>query len=125
MSFLKKVLLIALFVLTTFCAPACELGSCDIRRVDAKEIISASAFFEKDYLNSRNDSSNLCAGQSNTSINARRNNDEEGNCSNGAIVSEFNQFKSLIKFIEPQEYLENNTELALRLLLFQIQPNAP
>lgn len=124
MDFLKRVLLI--FALTTIfslhSANCCELTNI---KYDVGTI-SAPISIENDFLNSKNNEFSLNAVSNNQTIaTSRRNDNNQGSSSNDEIIEPLKQEQKLISYIHNQAYLEDKNELALLLLLHQIQPNAP
>ena len=124
MDFVKKILLILFLVLTTFSSfeanATCQISTSNFATISAIKPI------EKDFLNAKDNEFSLSAISNSTSqIANRRNNDNQnGNSENHSITLPI-QFNNLITYIYNQSYLEDKNELALLLLLHQIQPNAP
>lgn len=124
MDFLKRVLLI--FALTTILslnsANCCEILS--IKHLEGA--ISAPISVQDDFINSRNNEFSINAVQNNQTITSRRNNnDNQGSSDSEEIIEPTKQEQNLITYIHNKAYLEDKNELALLLLLHQIQPNAP
>ena len=124
MDFIKRILLIIFLVLATF--SSFEAKSASLYSSFDCTTISATKPIEKDIINSKDNEFSLSAIQnSNTQITSRRNNDNQnGNSENHSVVLPI-QFNNLISYIYNQSYLDDKNELALLLLLHQIQPNAP
>ena len=124
MDFIKRILLIFFLVLATF--SSFEAKSANLYSSFNCTTISATKPIEKDIINSKDNEFSLSAIQnSNTQITSRRNNDNQnGNRENHSITLPI-QFNNLISYIYNQSYLDDKNELALLLLLHQIQPNAP
>ena len=124
MDFLKRVLLI--FALTTIfslnSANCCEISSIKY----SEGTISAPISVENDFINSKNNEFGISSTQNNQTITSRRNNnDNQGSNSDEEIIEPTKQEQNLITYIHNKAYLEDKNELALLLLLHQIQPNAP
>ena len=124
MDFLKRVLLI--FALTTIFLLN-SANCCEITNVKHDiGTISAPISVENDFLNSRNNEFSFSAVSNNQTIaTSRRNDNNQGTSSNDEIIEPTKQEQNLITYIHNQAYLEDKNELALLLLLHQIQPNAP
>ena len=124
MDFLKKLLLILALVLTTFLP---NEGYCAQQiHIYQHSAISSLSAKQNDILESKNNNFYLeIANTSNQSLlSSRRNNDNQNSNSNNETVSLTKQNDSLTSYVNKVKYLENNSELALRFLLFQMQPTA-
>lgn len=124
MDFVKKILLILFLVLTTFSSfeanATCQISTSNFATISAIKPI------EKDFLNAKDNEFSLSAISNSTSqIANRRNNDNQNSNTNDNFVILPKQFNNLITYIYNQSYLDDKNELALLLLLHQIQPNAP
>jgi hypothetical protein len=124
MDYIKRILLIFILVLATFlgfeakCAELSSTSNC--------LTISASKTFEKDFINSKENEFSLSAIQNvNTQITTRRNNDSNDNMPDDHIIVFAKKNNNLNIYTCNQSYLDDKNELALLLLLHQIQPNAP
>ena len=124
MHFIKRLLLI--LVLTTIFS----LNSGNCCEISAIKhdfgTISATKTIEKDFLNSKDNEIHLSSINNNeTTISSRRNMDNQTGASDDETITTPKQFNNLAIYIYNQAYLEDKNELALLLLLHQIQPNAP
>ena len=89
-------------------------------------VICAVKPLEKDCLNSKDNEYSISALiNSNSQILNRRNNDSQNGTTDNNNILTLKQFNSLISYIQNESYLDDKNELALLLLLHQIQPNAP
>ena len=89
-------------------------------------VISAVKPLEKDCLNNKDNEYNISALiNSNSQILNRRNNDSQNGTTDNNNILTLKQFNNLISYIQNESYLDDKNELALLLLLHQIQPNAP
>lgn len=123
MDFIKRILLILFLVLTTF--SCVQVKAQESLHVD-NAVISAVKPLEKDCLNSKDNEYNISALiNSNSQILNRRNNDSQNGTTNDNSILLLKQFNNLISYIQNESYLDDKNELALLLLLHQIQPNAP
>ena len=124
MDMIKKLLFVFIFIITLASPSAfCH----EIKQIHTLNgTISAPKHIDNDILNTRNKEISINSSQNNqTIISNRRNNDSQGNSTNNYAFIPAKQFNKLITYIQDESYLEKNSQLALRLLLFQIQPNAP
>lgn len=123
MDFIKRILLILFLALTIFSCT--EIQAQEFLSVNT-QVISAIKPLEKDYINSKDNEFSLSAiSNSASQILNRRNNDNQNASNDNHDVVIQKQFNNLIAYICNQAYLEDKNELALLLLLHQIQPNAP
>lgn len=124
MDFIKRILLILFLVLTTL---SCfEANAASYIGVSNCAMMSAAKPLEKDFLNAKDNEFSLSAIQnSNLQLTSRRNNDNQNSNTNDNCIVLPKQFNNLISYIYNQTYLVDKNELALLLLLHQIQPNAP
>lgn len=124
MDFIKKIILISFIVLTTFCI---NCANCEENAVNSScsELISAHVVLENDFINSKDNEFSLSAvNNSETIVSKRKNKDNQfGNNPYNFVLIKNNE--NLISYLYLKDYLESNSELALQLLLFQMQPNAP
>ena len=125
MDFIIKALLIIFFSLTTLCANAQVEHAFISNIINNQGTISAPRNLEKDFLSAKDNNFSLSTLSNNSSINARRQTHEENGNSNDIFYFQTKQFNNIISYIYNQAYLEDKNELALLLLLHQIQPNAP
>ena len=124
MDLIKRILLIFILVFTIF--SSFEANATGQFSNSYCATISAIKPLEKNYINSKNNQLNLSVIQnSSCQLTSRRNNDNQTCNANDNIVAQLKQFNNLISYIYTREYLDDKNELALLLLLHQIQPNAP
>ena len=124
MDFIKR--LVFILALTTILS----LNSANCAEISTSKIhhatISSIKFVENDILNSKDNEYNLTSTQNNQTLSSsRRNKDNQGSSSNDNLIEPTKQKQTLISYIHNQAYLDDKNELALLLLLHQIQPNAP
>ncbi|MBR5304118.1 MAG: hypothetical protein IKU37_04760 [Candidatus Gastranaerophilales bacterium] len=124
MDFVKKILLILFLVLITFSSfeanASCQISTSNFATISAIKPI------EKDFINSKENEFSLSAIQNvNTQITTRRNNDSNNNMPDDHIIVFAKKNNNLKIYTCNQSYLDDKNELALLLLLHQIQPNAP
>ena len=125
MDFIIKAILFIFLSLTTLSANAFVNENFSINQIHSLGSISAPKNLEKDFLSTKDNNFSIGATTTNSSINARRQHNEENSTSDNAILIQQKQFNNLIEYIYNQAYLDDKNELALLLLLHQIQPNAP
>ena len=124
MDFIKRILLILILVLATFSFD--EANSANLYDASKCATISTLKSFEKDLIGVKDNEFSLSAIQnSNTQLNSRRNNDNQNGTSENSTISVSKQFENIITYIHNHVDLDDKSELALLLLLHQIQPNAP
>lgn len=122
MDFIKRIILIIFLVLTTLsCSKICAQEV----YVAHNQVISALKPIEKDYINSKDNEFNISSISNSTSQISNRRSNNSNVSNDNDIDIELKSFKNIIKYIQNQVYLDDKNELALLLLLHQIQPNAP
>ena len=126
MKLFKNIFLIVVLVLTTLCNQA-TLGAEQAHSANSKNTITLSAIHKENQINSKNNEFSINAINNNeTTLSNRRNdNNQNSNNTNNENVAIASNFDNLLEYIYSYNYLENNSQLALRFLLFQMQPNAP
>lgn len=125
MDYIKRLLLIFTLVLATLSCN--EIQAQEYISVDSCAVITSSRQFEKDFLKSKESELSVYALNNSASSFLKRRNNGSSDISddNNATTPEIKQFNNLITYIHDELYLEDKNELALLLLLHQIQPNAP
>lgn len=124
MDFIKRILLIFVLVLATFSFNEAKCAS--LSQASNIASISALKVFENDYINLKDNQVALSVlNPCQSEISLRRNNDNQNAASDNNSISVSKQFENLIIYIQNQVNLDGKNELALLLLLHQIQPNAP
>jgi len=126
MKLFKNIFLILVLVLTTFCNQV-TFGAEQARCTNSKNTITISTTHKENRINSKNNKFSINAIDNNeTTLSNRRNdNNQNSNNTNNENVITTSNFDNLLEYIYSYNYLENNSQLALRFLLFQMQPNAP
>lgn len=124
MDFIKNIILILFIALATFCAnPAnCEEAvnsSCNC------EMGAVHVVLENDFINSKDNEFSISAVNNCESIVSKRKSNDNHGGNNANNIALLNKSDNLISYLYTKDYLEYNSELALQLLLFQMQPNAP
>jgi len=124
MDFIKRILLIFVLVLTTFSfadVSANELSS------NSSVVITSINSIERQYLNTTGKECAISMTENNSAsiIQRRSGNSNQAQNSETPDIPKIKQFNELISYIHNKSYLEDKNELALLLLLHQIQPNAP
>lgn len=125
MDYIKRLLLIFTLVLTTLSCN--EIQAQEFISVDSCAVITSNRQIEKDFLKSEESELSAYAINNSASTFLKRRNNGSSDISddNNAATPEIKQFSNLIAYIQDESYLEDKNELALLLLLHQIQPNAP
>jgi len=124
MDFIKRILLILILVLATFSFS--EANCASIAMPSCECVLSGGEKSSKGFLNTKENELTLNVAQnSSTSINSRRNNNSESNIDDDFVAPSLKQFDNTISYIYTKGFLDDKNELALLLLLHQIQPNAP
>lgn len=124
MDFIKNIILILFLVLATFCAnPASCEENADYSR--SCELVGVHVLLENDFINSKDDEFSISAVNNSETIASKRKNNDNYGSNNAHNITSFNKSDNLISYLYTKESLEYNSELALQLLLFQMQPNAP
>ncbi len=124
MDFLKKIFLV-IFCILGFTSSNCEIYAQNIYPIKQNPVILSIKPLEKDCINSK-ENEFLISSISNSSLSTlRRNNDSSSSSFDENIYFKNQNNLNLISYSNISDFLNNNSELSLLFLLFELQPNAP